>query len=199
MGKTNRINCTCIADSLRIIMTGHRESIALMTKHRNALRGFKKAWSSTDLGVSEVYRKAENLRDNLAEVWDRLWPLLSNARSEGEVTKAFQDGDRPYDQNFVPSLSALTLQVLQEPTLPKDENHCNDFWRIRWQAGSGDSASLSRHLRPRKSKEKACSSHSSIRVLCRVFVWLQGTLKESRLPKVWSGDFVSVGLASLMR
>ena len=35
------------------------------------------------------------------------------------MTKAFQDGARPYDQNFVPSLSALTLQVLRESTLPK--------------------------------------------------------------------------------
>ncbi|MGA8621597.1 MAG: hypothetical protein WB660_24125 [Candidatus Sulfotelmatobacter sp.] len=69
--------------------------------------------------MSEVYGKAENFRDNLAQVWDRLWPLLSNARSEEEVTKAFQDGARPYAQDFAPGLSALTLQVLQEPTLPK--------------------------------------------------------------------------------
>jgi hypothetical protein len=119
MCKTNRINCLAIADSLRIIMTGHRESIALMTKHRNDFEAPKRRGRPPTIGVSEVYGKAENLRDNLAEVWDRLWPLLSNARSEGEVTKAFQDGARPYDQNFVPSLSALTLQVLQEPTLPK--------------------------------------------------------------------------------
>ena len=71
------------------------------------------------IGASEVYGRAGNFRDNLAQVWDRLWPLLSNARSEEEVTNAFQEGARPYDQNFVPGLSALTLQVLQEPTLPK--------------------------------------------------------------------------------
>jgi hypothetical protein len=68
---------------------------------------------------SEVYGRAENWRDILDQVWDQLWPLLSNAHSEEEVTKAFQDGARPYDQTFVPSLSALTLQVLQESTLPK--------------------------------------------------------------------------------
>jgi hypothetical protein len=68
---------------------------------------------------SEVYGRAENWRDILDQVWDRLWPLLSNAHSEGEVTKAFQDGARPYDQNFAPGLSALTLQVLRESTLPK--------------------------------------------------------------------------------
>jgi hypothetical protein len=69
--------------------------------------------------ASEVYGRAEHWRDILDQVWDRLWPLLSNAHSEEEVTKAFQDGARPYDQTFVPSLSALTLRVLRESTLPK--------------------------------------------------------------------------------
>lgn len=68
---------------------------------------------------SEVYGRAENWRGVLAEVWDRLWPLLSNAHSEDEVTRAFQDGASPYDGNFAPGLSALTLQVLRESTLPK--------------------------------------------------------------------------------
>src|SRR6266550_3435553 len=69
--------------------------------------------------AAQVYGRAENYRDILDQVWDRLWPLLSNAQTEEEVTKAFQDGARPYDQNFVPGLSALTLQVLRESTLPK--------------------------------------------------------------------------------
>ncbi len=68
---------------------------------------------------SEVYGRAEHWRGVLAQVWDRLWPLLSNARSEGEVTNAFQDGASPYDSYFVPGLAALTLQVLRESTLPK--------------------------------------------------------------------------------
>jgi hypothetical protein len=69
--------------------------------------------------ASEVYGRAENWRDILDQVWERLWPLLSNAQSEAEVTKAFQDGARPYGQDFVPSLSGLTLRVLRESTLPK--------------------------------------------------------------------------------
>jgi hypothetical protein len=69
--------------------------------------------------ASEVYGRAENFRGILNQVWDRLWPLLSNAQSEEDVTKAFQEGARPYDQNFVPSLSPLLLKVLKEPTLPK--------------------------------------------------------------------------------
>jgi hypothetical protein len=69
--------------------------------------------------ASEVYGRAENWRGILEQVWDSLWPLLSNAHSNAEVTKAFQDGARPYDQTFVPGLSTLALQVLRESTLPK--------------------------------------------------------------------------------
>jgi hypothetical protein len=67
---------------------------------------------------AEVFGRAENWREILDQVWEQLWPLLAKAISEEEVTKAFQDGARPYDQTFA-RLSALTLQVLRESTLPK--------------------------------------------------------------------------------
>jgi hypothetical protein len=76
---------------------------------------------------SQVYGRAENFRENLHQVWDRLWPLLSKAQTEEEVTKAFQDGARPYDRDFVPSLAALTLQVLRETTLPKRQKSLQRF------------------------------------------------------------------------
>jgi hypothetical protein len=68
---------------------------------------------------SEVYGRAEHWRGVLEQVWDRLWPLLSAARNEDAVTKAFQAGAIPYDQYFVPVHSELILQVLRESTLPK--------------------------------------------------------------------------------
>lgn len=71
------------------------------------------------ISASEVYGRAENWRGILDQVWERLWPLLTNAQSEAEVTKAFQDGARPYDRDFVPGLSGLALRVLRESTLPK--------------------------------------------------------------------------------
>jgi hypothetical protein len=77
--------------------------------------------------ASEVYGRAENWRDILDQVWARLWPLLSNAQSEAEVTRAFQDGARPYDKDFVPSLSGLTLRVLRESTLPKRRKPLQHF------------------------------------------------------------------------
>ena len=67
----------------------------------------------------EVLGRAENFRGILNEVWDRLWPLLSKAQTEDAVTKAFQEGARPYDQNFVPSLSQLLIGVLKEATFPQ--------------------------------------------------------------------------------
>jgi hypothetical protein len=102
-----------------------------MTKHHNKTESpdfeHKKRGRPPTVNASEVYGRAEDFRDNLAEVWDRLWPLLSKVQSEGEVTKAFQDGGRPHDQKFVPSLSALTLRVLQESTLPKRRNPLQRF------------------------------------------------------------------------
>src|SRR5262245_62103479 len=71
------------------------------------------------ISALQVHGRAEHWRSVLAQVWDRLWPLLSKAQNEVEVTKAFQDGASPYDQYFAPGLSALTLQVLREPRLPK--------------------------------------------------------------------------------
>jgi len=68
---------------------------------------------------SDLLGRAENFRGNLIQVWDRLWPLLSKAESADNVTKAFQEGASPHDQNFVPGLSQLLIGVLKETTFPQ--------------------------------------------------------------------------------
>jgi len=73
----------------------------------------------TRMRPSEIVGRAFNYRMILGQVWDRLWPLLSEADSEEAVTKAFQDGAQPYTQNFVPGLVRLTLTVLCERRFPK--------------------------------------------------------------------------------
>jgi len=103
-------------------MTNHRKDSDVPKTKSKRGRG-----RPAKIRASEVYGRAENYRDILNQVWDRLWPLLSNAPSEEEVTKAFQDGAHPYDQTFVPGLSALTLQVLQEHTLPKKREPLQRF------------------------------------------------------------------------
>ena len=66
---------------------------------------------------SEIVGRADNFRGILDQVWNRLWPLLSNADSKEKVIEAFEKGANPYERNFV-DLAGLTLQVLQESTLP---------------------------------------------------------------------------------
>jgi len=68
---------------------------------------------------SDVLLQAENFRLILGQVWDGLWPLLSKAQSEEDVTKAFQEGARPCAQSFVPRLSQLLIGVLKETTFPQ--------------------------------------------------------------------------------
>jgi len=66
----------------------------------------------------EIVGRADNNRWILDEAWERLWPLLSKANNEDEITKAFQGGASAYANQFVPAFSALILEVLREKTLP---------------------------------------------------------------------------------
>ena len=109
---------------LRIIMDAERQFVAEMTMTMHDVETSKPGSERgrgrpPKIRSSEVYGRAEHWRGVLEQVWDRLWPLLSNARNESEVTKAFHDGASPYDSYFVPGLATLTLQVLRESTLPK--------------------------------------------------------------------------------
>ncbi len=67
---------------------------------------------------SEIRGRADNFQFILTQVWDRLWPLIANARTAEEVTQAFQEGCNPYAHEFVPSLSNLILKVLSETKFP---------------------------------------------------------------------------------
>jgi len=69
--------------------------------------------------ASQVRGRGDNYRWILSQVWDRLWPLLAKAKTEGEVVKAFQEGARPYDREFVPALAGLVIKVINEPEFPK--------------------------------------------------------------------------------
>ncbi len=70
-------------------------------------------------GFSEIRGRADNYRWIFAQVWDRLWPLLAKAKTEEDMIKAFQEGARPYDREFVPALTGLALRVLCERKFPK--------------------------------------------------------------------------------
>jgi hypothetical protein len=68
---------------------------------------------------TEIVGRADNNRWILGQVWERLWPLLSKAASEEEVTRAFQEGAGPYVTQFVPAFSSLISEVLREKTFPQ--------------------------------------------------------------------------------
>lgn len=68
---------------------------------------------------SEIAGRAVNNRWVLNQVWDRLWPLLSETQNEDDVIKAFREGASPYDRGFMPFLAGLVIKVMNEPKFPK--------------------------------------------------------------------------------
>jgi len=95
--------------------------------------------------ASEIQGRANNYKFIFNQVWDRLWPLLSGAQSEGGVTSAFQEGASPYTQNFMPALSALVLTVLNDPQFPKRRDA-----QIKFMADSLAGVGL---ISPRRSRD----------------------------------------------
>jgi hypothetical protein len=147
---------------------------------------------------SEVYGRAEHWRGILEQVWDRLWPLLSNAHSEGEVTKAFQDGAGPYDQYFVPGLAALTLQVLRESTLPKRPKPLQRFL--------ADSLAGVGVVTPRRSRDICAeerTKRASVHRILRFEYYVEcscgygGRSNDHACPKCGAAIVFPVGIGSL--
>lgn len=68
---------------------------------------------------TEIRGRADNYRSILRQVWDRLWPRLSQALTDQEVIDAFLDSTSPYAQEFVPAQANLIFRVLGERRFPK--------------------------------------------------------------------------------
>ena len=71
------------------------------------------------LRPTEIRGRADNYRSILGQVWGRLWPRLSQARTDQEVIDSFLEGASPYAQEFVPALANLISRVLHERKFPK--------------------------------------------------------------------------------
>jgi hypothetical protein len=54
----------------------------------------------------------------LGQVWDRLWPLLSQAQTEQDVVRALEEGASPYAREFLP-IAGLGLRVIRDRRFPK--------------------------------------------------------------------------------
>jgi len=68
--------------------------------------------------ASAVRGRADNYRGILANVWEQLWPQLSQVQTEDDVIKAFREG-YPGEHEFMPYRAPLVLKVLKERTFPK--------------------------------------------------------------------------------
>ncbi len=68
--------------------------------------------------ASEIVGRAANFRWIFGQVWDRLWPLLSEAKTEEAVMTALQDGAQPYARDFV-NLAPLILSIVCDRRFPK--------------------------------------------------------------------------------
>ncbi len=93
---------------------------------------------------SEIRGRADNYRWIFDQVWNRLWPLLANARTEEDVKTAFQRGASPYNREFEP-FAPLALKVLREKRFPK-------LRRARVNFLSDSLAGLGR-VSPRRSRD----------------------------------------------
>ncbi|MGO8983598.1 MAG: hypothetical protein ACLPHI_02705 [Terriglobales bacterium] len=117
------------------------------------------------IGASEVVGRAHNYRWILNQVWDRLWPLLSKAKNEEDVIKAFREGAKPYDGSFVPSLAGLVLKVMNERKFPKRKEP-----RIHFLADSLAGVGL---VTPRRSRdiceEERANAKKTHHIVCYEF------------------------------
>ncbi len=67
---------------------------------------------------SAVRGRADNYRGILDNVWDQLWPRLSQVQTEDDVIRALREG-YPGESEFMPYRAPLVLKVLKERTFPK--------------------------------------------------------------------------------
>lgn len=93
---------------------------------------------------SAVRGRADNYRGILKNVWERLWPRLSQVQSVDDVVVAFRDG-YPGEHEFMPYRAALILEVLKERTFPKRQKA-----RINFLADSLAGLGL---VSPRRSRD----------------------------------------------
>lgn len=101
---------------------------------------------------SEIRGRADNYRLILNQVWDRLWGLLALAQTQEDVIRAFDEGARPYTQEFMPAMAELILEVIRERKFPARRKP-----RINFLADS--LAGLGR-VRPRRSRDICANERS---------------------------------------
>src|SRR6266852_425496 len=76
---------------------------------------------------SAVRGRADNYRGILKNVWDQLWPRLSQVQTVDDVITAFQEG-YPGEHEFMPYQAPRILEVLKERAFPKRQKARINFF-----------------------------------------------------------------------
>jgi hypothetical protein len=104
---------------------------------------------------TEIRGRADNYRGMLNQVWDRLWPLLSQSQTEEDVIRAFDQGASPYTREFVPSLASLVLKIVRERKFRKRRTSRIGFL--------GDSLAGLGRVSPRRARDICANERARMR------------------------------------
>jgi len=85
---------------------------------------------------SEIRGRADHYRSIFDQVWERLWPSLSQAQTDQEIIGAFVEQGQPYAPNFMPGLANLVFRVLRDPKFKNAQRHRSPSWRTPWRVST---------------------------------------------------------------
>jgi hypothetical protein len=100
--------------------------------------------------AEEIRGRAEKFQYIFNQVWDGLWPLLSEAETEEDVQRAFQEQAGTYYNRTEVWSTSLVLRILGDPKFPKRRDAQVNFFADSL-AGLGD-------ITPRYSRD-ICARH----------------------------------------
>lgn len=99
----------------------------------------------SDIRPSEITGRADKFRYIFDQVWDQLWPLLKEARTEHQVEEAFRSAASTYYNKSEIWQSALVLRILNESKFPKTRDAQVNFF--------ADSLAALGQITPRYSRD----------------------------------------------
>jgi hypothetical protein len=100
----------------------------------------------------EVMGRADNYRGIFDQVWDRLWPLLSQAKTEQEVEKALEVGAGTYYNKSHVWPAQLVLDIIRDAKFPKRRDAQVNFF--------ADSLAALGDVTPRSSRDIAAKERA---------------------------------------
>ena len=125
-------------------------------RHKRGLKEFKKELDKvspirlprgrpSDIRPHEITGRADKFRYIFNQVWDRLWPLLKEARTEQQVEAALSSAASTYYNKSEIWQSELVLRILRDRKFPKTRDAQVNFF--------ADSLAALGEITPRYSRD----------------------------------------------